>query len=111
MAKSSKTPPDYDHIVEMTRAEFAPENVHERFLVDTMAHARWKLLKIEQFRAQAVSQGEIDETNPKLVALDKYAGAAQKSYNRAYKELLKSRKQKRRNEPKGSSGPDFAYRA
>jgi hypothetical protein len=110
MGKSPEKPPDYEHVLEMTRAEFAPENVHERFLVETMAHARWKLLRLEQFRTEAASQGEIDETNPKLAVLDRYAAAARKSYDRAYKDLTRVRKQKRRNEPK-SSGPDFAYRA
>ena len=113
---------DYDHLLETYRAQFEPQDVHERFLVEQMAHNQWKLLRIGQIRA-AANQGEIDETNPGVRLLDRYAAAAQKSYDRAYRELTKVRTQKQKDERKNAarrtgklqnrSGPPFdtAFRA
>lgn len=117
MSKSAKARPDYEHVMESTRAEFAPEDIHERFLVETMAHARWKILLFEHSRAEAGSCGESGGKNPMITALARFAVAARKSYDRAYKELQRARKQRlregsragRRNAKPG--GVDFAYRA
>jgi hypothetical protein len=51
MKSSAKA--EFDRILEACRAEFAPQSEHERFLVEIVAHARWKLQIIEQARARA----------------------------------------------------------
>jgi hypothetical protein len=75
MKSSAKA--EFDRILEACRAEFAPQSEHERFLVEIVAHARWKLQIIEQARARA--------DRPEL--LDRYVTAARKSHDRALKEL------------------------
>jgi hypothetical protein len=94
---------EYDHLLETYRAQFEPQDVHERFLVEQMAHNQWKLMRIGQIR-EAASQGEIDETNPGVRMLDRYAAAAQKSYDRAYRELTKVRTQKQKAERRSAAG-------
>jgi len=103
MKSSAKA--EFERILEACRAEFAPQSEHERFLVEIVAHARWKLQIIEQARARA--------DRPEL--LDRYAASARKSHDRALRELQKRPKRaaRRARNPPDDPGTltDTAYRA
>ncbi len=105
---------EYDRLLESYRAEFAPGDVHERFLVEQIAHAAWKLARLGQMRAAAkTTDGGAVAVSAKF--LDRYIAAAQKSYDRAHRELTKlKRAGKRGAKAKKKAEPppfDTAYRA
>jgi hypothetical protein len=102
MRSSAKA--EFERVLEACHAEFAPQSEHERFLVEVVAHARWKLQIIEQARARA--------ERPEL--LDRYAASARKSHDRALRELRKrSRGEVSPSKAEAGRTPfdDTAYRA
>ncbi len=92
------------------RAEFSPQDEHEIFLIDQMIHARWRLARIQRFEGTALElmlEPENPEQTPdhRIVSnmmkqggnvfslLERYASAAERSYHRNYRELIRHRKE------------------
>ena len=89
-------------------AELKPATEHHRFLVRLMASAQWRLIRINQVEAAAleilleVSTAETSALHtiaarmgePSLVPdkLLRHRNAAERSYHKAYNELMRSRK-------------------
>ena len=103
MKSSAKA--EFERILEACRAEFAPQSVDEQFLVETVAHARWKLQMLEQMRARV--------DRPEMV--DRLAASTRKSHDRALRELQRRPKRAARSGRKPANEPgavtDTAYRA
>jgi hypothetical protein len=95
------------------RKEFKPTTEHETFLVELMAHARWKHTHFQAMEASLFDQFVQDRAsgagqdlslidklmeNPiaALTMIQRGAAAAERSYYRAHRELLKSRAEEAR---------------
>jgi hypothetical protein len=96
---------EYTRLLESYRAEFAPGDVHERFLVEQMAHSAWKLIRLGQMKAAAQAE-ESGETIEAARFLDRYMAAAQKSYDRAHRELTKLKRAGKRTPKSKKKKPD-----
>lgn len=83
------------HIKDYT-AEFGPQTEHERFLVASMAHARWKLGRLAEIEAQLFEIIVAGLATPAqeraLASFQKYTAAAERTYYRAVRELQAGRK-------------------
>lgn len=77
-------------------AQFGPKTEHERFLVQTMAHARWKLECLQDMEArlfELVMSDLATAAQTKAFAMyQRFSAAAERSYYKAYRELLAGRK-------------------
>ncbi len=110
---------EFDALLAAYKSEFAPQTEHERFLVQQLTQARWKMSRIERYESLALDQmlsGEIDETNPEaslvakmaektkdlIAALHRYAVSAGRSYHRAASELMQGRARESRNQSRES---------
>ncbi len=106
---------DFDEMLAAYQTEFAPQTENERFLVQQLTQARWKMSRIERYQALAFDQlldSEIDELNPeaRLVAklaektkdlpalLHRYAVSAERSYHRAVRDLTQARTRESRDQ-------------
>jgi hypothetical protein len=95
-------------ILDAFRAEFAPTNEHETFLVELMAHSRWKLIQFQNMERgfirlfqrdcppgadldMYVVEQLTDSDSRRLGMVQRAAAAAEKSYYRAHAELTKYR--------------------
>lgn len=99
---------EFEHISERARAEFTPEGENEIFLVGQMIQARCRLHRIQHLEDQAYEQiltepGADADPDARILAamgrsgnildkLERYRGAAERSYYRALRELQTSRK-------------------
>lgn len=77
-------------------AEFGPANHHERFLVESMAHARWKIENLRLLETKLVMELFIEERTrlqaQDLAMLQKHIAAGERSYYKAFRELQAGRK-------------------
>jgi hypothetical protein len=95
-------------ILDAFRAEFAPTDEHETFLVELMAHSRWKLIQFQSMergfirlferdcppspdRDMDVVEKLTDSDARRLGMVQRATAAAEKSYYRAHAELLSYR--------------------
>jgi hypothetical protein len=70
--------------------QFLPGSPVEQFLVDTLTHADWKLRRLRKREAQLLHPAPGDSVNENLLyRLDRQITAAERSYFRALKELLR----------------------
>jgi hypothetical protein len=118
---------EFDGLAERISAEFAPQGEHETFLVGQMIHARWKLARLERLEQLAFERiltepdGDSDpdgrildalaRTGNPLDKLARYQAAAERSYYRAYRELMQGRKQRLQNEAKAADAFIHQYLA
>ena len=87
--------------------EFEPEGVHEEFLVEEMAQARWRLARIRRLEGELFSGyannatenpdhailASMEEKGTNVAnALARYAAAAERSYYKAHRTLTSDRK-------------------
>jgi hypothetical protein len=105
----------FDKLVATYRSDFKPATEHETFLIQLMAQSRWRLERIQRLEGLAFDQilgdsGDPNDPDAKILAkmtgrgdplavLHRYAGAAERSYHRAHRELMQARKDEKRNEP------------
>jgi len=103
-------PADYDTLLAGLRADLNPAGPTERFLIDQMAQAQWKLMRIARFETRLfVPSADLlamipPHTDPDDVAallfhtdasgsqailkLSRYESAARRAYNQSLKQLL-----------------------
>ena len=113
---------EFDDLTAEYRRTLAPANILEKFLVEEMAHAAWRLARFRRLETGLIDQmaasGDVDtvltaalvdNTAVALKTLQRLAAASERSYYRALKELQNLRAQeepppaektKTRNEPK-----------
>jgi hypothetical protein len=106
---------EFDELVARYHAEFAPTNIHERFLVDEIAQSRWRLARARRLEAalvghmvEAAGSGDsdavlanalLDNTSGPFKIIQGYAEAAERSGRRARKQLRMMREVKVLNAP------------
>lgn len=98
---------EFDQLLAEYRRAFPTANVHEEFLVEEMAQARWRIARVRGLEAEVVRAIAGDDTlNPDralaaaLIAnsadafktLQRYAASAERSYYRAHKQLTEGRR-------------------
>jgi hypothetical protein len=100
---------EFEQIADRVRLEFSPEGENETFLVGQMIQARCRLHRLQRLEDHAYEQlltepgGDADPDARILAALgqsgnildklERYRGAAERSYYKALRELQTSRKQ------------------
>jgi hypothetical protein len=105
---------EFDILLACLRDEFQPANEHESFLVEQMAQSRWRLARARRLETamfeqmlkgvipadddQRIAAKLLNGGDRALATIERYAGAAERSYYKAHAELLKSRQA--RNEAK-----------
>ena len=99
---------EFDRILAAHRAEHRPVTEHQQFLVNQLAVNQWLLERARRFEARAFDQlagaavdstdpdarivARLLETNPKaLAAIQNSAAQAERSYYRAWREIMKSK--------------------
>jgi hypothetical protein len=104
-------------ILDAFRAEFAPTDQHETFLVELMAHSRWKLIQFQNMEQGFILLFErdcppgadldmyvveqlTDSDSRRLGMVQRAAAAAEKSYYKAHAELTSYRAAKAPPEPR-----------
>ncbi len=96
---------DFDELEAAYRSEFNPQTPHQEFMLGQMVQARWKLDRIQRLEALAFEQmltepGAVTDPDERILAalgrsgnildkLQRYAAAANRSYNAAHRELKK----------------------
>jgi hypothetical protein len=53
---SNENQDEFDELIAEYRCAFAPANTHERFLVEEMARARWRLARVRRLEAAVVER-------------------------------------------------------
>lgn len=85
-----------EQIMEAYMAEFGPKTCHERFLVQLMSHARWKMSRLAAMENRLFEIVLADRATPaqakSLASFQKYMAAAERTYFRAFRELQACRK-------------------
>ncbi len=97
---------EFDRLLSEYREQFHAANVHEEFLVEEMAQARWRIARCRRLETEVVRalSGDDESANPDRALADalisrgpdafqtlqRYMAAAERSYYRAHKELLES---------------------
>ena len=97
---------EFDRLLSEYRQHFRAANVHEEFLVEEMAQARWRIARCRRLEAEVVRalSGDDESVNPDRAlaealisrgadafqTLQRYMAAAERSYYRAHKQLLES---------------------
>ena len=86
---------EYQALMDRIVAEMKPSTEHETFLVTLMVQARWKLTRIqhkeEEFLARTMTGEPVGD---RLALLIRYSAAAERSYYKAHRELIQSRRQR-----------------
>lgn len=81
----------FEDFVSMYTAEFAPQGIHEEFLIEQMAHAQWKLQRFAGIETAAV-EGVL--TGAHKATFRKLAAAAKKTYEKSRRQLEAARKKR-----------------
>jgi hypothetical protein len=77
---------DYDALLAEYQRAYAPSGIHERFLVDDMARAHWKIVRMRRI-------AELVRGEPKAAAFAaRDIAASERTLRRAHKHLLECRK-------------------
>jgi len=119
---SNENQQEFDNLIAEYRRTLTPSNILEKFLVEEMAHATWRLARFRRLETGLIDEmagaGDVDtvltarlieNTAGPLKTLQRLAAAAERSYYRALKQLQALRKPeepppaeepKSRNEPK-----------
>ena len=121
---------EFDELIAEYHRTFAPTTTYERFLVEEMVQARWRLARVRRLEAAVFEQmvglagpadadailaaALIDNAAGSFLALQRYAAAAERTGYRALKQLLALRKLEaqaardtaRRNEANPGLSPD-----
>ena len=94
----------FNELLERYKAELAPENAHEEFLVSQMTGARWKLERLERIENAMFAELEDPseaftnkETAAGFARLERYRASLERTYHRCARELRATRKEQ--NEP------------
>jgi hypothetical protein len=99
---------EFDRLLAALRAEYNPVTEHQKFLVNQLAVNSWRLERARRFEARALDHlagatldpidpdarivSRLLETNPKaLDSIQRSAAQAERSYYRAWRELMKSK--------------------
>jgi hypothetical protein len=117
---------EFDELIADYQRTFAPTNSYESFLVEEMAQARWRLARVRRLEAALIDQmteaagsGDSDaalvaallnNAAGPFLALQRHAAAAERSNDRALRQLLALRRQEakpareapQQNEPKST---------
>ena len=95
----------YNALLEQYKSEWAPETVHQEFLVSEMTGARWKLSRLARMESEMFAALDDPtraftdkETSAGFAKLERYRAALERTYHRCIRELRASRKE--RNEAK-----------
>jgi hypothetical protein len=120
---------EFDELVAEYCRAYAPANSHERFLIEEMVQARWRLARLRRLEAGIIedmieARGAVNAdavmsaafcngTATAFTELQRYAASIERSGHRAVHQLLALRKSAaqtardavRRNEPKSASPP------
>jgi hypothetical protein len=95
---------EFESLRAALQQEFQPATATERFLVQQMLHAQWKLQRILRMEAGLLSGlpvEEVFETPPAadaLLKLSRYEGAIERAWHRAHSELRALRRDAARRE-------------
>ncbi len=96
---------EFDRLLADYRRTFPAANVHEEFLVEEMAQARWRIARVRRLEAEvvraiagddsgnpdrALAQALIGNSADAFKTLQRYAASAERSYYRAHKQLTQS---------------------
>jgi hypothetical protein len=104
-ASAARSAPE---ILDAFRAEFAPTDQHETFLVELMAHSRWKLIQFQNMEQGFIRLFErdcppgadldmyvveqlTDSDSRRLGMVQRATAAAERSYYKAHAELMSYR--------------------
>jgi hypothetical protein len=103
---------EFDTLAAALKAEMQPTGVHETFLVEQMIQSRWRMARINRLEGAAFDfimdptapPAPNDAPEAKVIAymagrknadllatLNRYAAAAERLYNKSYRELLHAR--------------------
>ncbi len=98
---------EFDQLLAEYRRAFPAANIHEQFLVEEMAQARWRIARVRRLEAEvvraiagdnapdpdrALAEALIGNTADAFKTLQRYAAAAERSYYRAHKQLTEARR-------------------
>ncbi len=92
---ASEDPAAFDQHIATYRAEQRPRTEHEMYLVTQMAEAAWRLRRVRKFESTILDDAPdptADEVIDKLLKLNRYATALERSCQRAALELRQIRK-------------------
>jgi hypothetical protein len=103
---SNENQQEFDDLIADYHRTFTPTNIFEKFLVEEMAQASWRLARFRRLEGVLIEQmagagnpdavltaALLDSTAGALKTLQRLAAAAERSYYRAYKQLQAVRKQ------------------
>ena len=107
---------DFAAVAERVRIDLQPSCEHETFLVDRMIEARWRIVRVNRLEAVAfdliLDPAPPESPDARIVAhitpkggdvlsvLQRYSAAAERSYQKNYRELLHGRQVSQRVEQK-----------
>jgi hypothetical protein len=76
----------FEHLLQAYLVSYAPQNEQEKFFVCRMAEAAWRLRRVRKFEVGILA----DNPDPldKLTKLSRYESAIERSYYRAYREIV-----------------------
>ena len=99
---------DFEVVMRRYLLDFQPGDTHERFLVELMAQARWRLARFRRLETAALDSllGAADPSAPDtrlaqsltgkegdpMAKIERYAAAAERSYHKACRELSEAKK-------------------
>lgn len=102
---------EFQQMFQAFQSEFNLATAHENCLVDQMAHARWKLARIQRLESRmfelmldpgdpdsALAARMLDGGANACATLQRYATAAERSYYKAHREFMDSRKDRAQTE-------------
>lgn len=87
--------PEFDRLAAAYTEEFSPRGEHEEFLVTLMARARFNIERFRRIEDVATERALDDATTANLdllAKIEKLIEAAERSYNRAHRELSAKRR-------------------
>ena len=100
--------PAFDALLSSYKNEWKPRSQDETFLVEQMVQSRWKLARINRLEVEVVSRMCAEQNEPKSLdgvivsamlaktadawtTLQRYAAAAERTYHRCRRELMRNR--------------------
>jgi hypothetical protein len=105
---------EFDSLLSDLRAHFKPQNVVQKLLIDQMAKAQWLLARAQRLQTVALNllAGIEEDADPDtrivkamrdanadvLARLERYASSAERSFQKAYRELTAARQKQIENE-------------
>ena len=112
---------EFDSLAESFNDEFQPDGEHETFLVEQLLHSRWKLARIQRLETalfenmmtfgsdHEIATGLLGPAGKALANLQRYAAAAERTYHKSYRELIRSRQEAQKNQARSVEATINAY--